>query len=97
MTHYTRSQVDTTLLGRLTAESGGGSDLVAQVDAANTARHAYELWAAAGLVREAGDGLCARVRQVLSRFTDGRITAEVAMVDFTGRAVMAATVPAWVR
>jgi len=96
MTHYTRSTVDTTLLGRLTAEAGGGPALVAEVDAANTARHAYELWAAAGLLRAAGDRLCARVRQVLIRFAEGRIGVGVAMVDFTGRTVVAATVPDWV-
>jgi cobalt-precorrin-5B (C1)-methyltransferase len=93
MTHYTRSTVDTSLLGRITAECGGDP---APVDAANTARHAYELWADAGLLRAAGDLLCARVRDVLTRFTAGRIGADVAMVDFTGRTVVAATVPEWV-
>jgi cobalt-precorrin-5B (C1)-methyltransferase len=93
MTHYTRSTVDTSLLGRLTAECGGDP---VPVDAANTARHAYELWAGAGLLRAAGDLLCARVRDVLVRFADGRIDADVAMVDFTGRTVVAATVPEWV-
>jgi cobalt-precorrin-5B (C1)-methyltransferase len=96
MTHYTRSQVDTGLLGRLTLAVGGPSAVAAEVDAANTARHAYELWAAAGLLRRAGDALCGRVREVLARFTDGRIAAEVAMVDFTGRTVVAATQPGWV-
>jgi cobalt-precorrin-5B (C1)-methyltransferase len=94
MTHYTRSTVDTKLLGRITAECGGDP---AAIDEANTARHAYELWAEAGLLRAAGDLLCTRVRQVLTRFTDGRIEADVAMVDFTGRTVVAATVPEWVR
>jgi cobalt-precorrin-5B (C1)-methyltransferase len=96
MTHYTRSTVDTGLLGRITASAGGPPALAGAVGAANTARHAYELWAGAGLLRAAGDALCARVRDVLVRFTDGRLTAEVAMVDFTGRTVVAATVPEWV-
>jgi cobalt-precorrin-5B (C1)-methyltransferase len=96
MTHYTRSRVDTGLLGRITAEAGGSATLAAEVDAANTARHAYELWQSAGLLRPAGDVLCARVRDVLARFTDGRLGAEVAMVDFSGRGVVAATVPEWV-
>jgi len=96
MTHYTRSRVDTGLLGRITTSVGGTPALAADVDAANTARHAYELWADAGLLRPAGDVLCGRVRDVLTRFTDGRIAAEVAMVDFTGRTVVAATVPGWV-
>src|SRR2546429_8938851 len=63
MTHYTRSTVDTTLLGRLTAEAGGGPALVAEVDAANTARHAYGLRAAPRPWRAAGARLCARGRR----------------------------------
>jgi cobalt-precorrin-5B (C1)-methyltransferase len=94
MTHYTRSTVDTTLLGRITGALGGSADLVAAVDAANTARHAYELWESAGLLRTVGDELCRRVRDVLVRF--GGVPAEVAMVDFTGRVVVAATDPGWV-
>jgi len=93
MTHYTRSAVDTSILARITTECGGDPEPVA---AANTARHAYELWAQAGTLRTAGDLLCARVRDVLTRFTEGQVTAEVAMVDFTGRTVVAATVPEWV-
>jgi cobalt-precorrin-5B (C1)-methyltransferase len=50
MTHWTRSKVDPGLLACLTAEAGGAADLVDAVGRANTARHAYELWAAAGLV-----------------------------------------------
>jgi cobalt-precorrin-5B (C1)-methyltransferase len=94
MTHYTRSTVDTGLLGRITRAAGGADDVAGAVDAANTARHAYEMWAAAGLLRAAGDELCRRVREVLVRF--GGVPAEVAMVDFTGRVVVAATVPGWV-
>jgi cobalt-precorrin-5B (C1)-methyltransferase len=96
MTHYTRSAVDPGLLAGLTGAAGGGAGLVEAVRGANTARHAYELWAAAGLVRAAGDLLCARVRDVLVAFARGRLAADVAMVDFTGRAVVAATVPEWV-
>jgi cobalt-precorrin-5B (C1)-methyltransferase len=66
------------------------------VDAANTARHAYEIWERAGLLRAAGDELCRRVADVLVRFTEGRLAADVAMVDFTGRRVVAATVEGWV-
>jgi cobalt-precorrin-5B (C1)-methyltransferase len=94
MTHYTRSAVDTGLLGRLTASVGGSSSLVEEVAAANTARHAYELWDSAGLLRAAGDALCERVRDVLVAFCG--LPADVAMVDFTGRAIVAATEPGWV-
>ena len=93
MTHYTRSTVDTALLADLTAAAGGPADAVLE---ANTARHAYEIWESAGVLRTAGDALCGRVRDVLVAFVAGRITADVAMVDFTGRTVVAATRPEWV-
>ncbi|MFE9955344.1 cobalt-precorrin-5B (C(1))-methyltransferase [Micromonospora sp. NPDC005299] len=91
MTHYTRSTVDLSLLGAVTAEAGGAPDLVAAVTAANTGRHAYELWAAAGLLGPAGDLLCHRVRQVLRRFAQHAVTVDVAMVDFAGGRVVASS------
>ncbi|MFC5907289.1 cobalt-precorrin-5B (C(1))-methyltransferase [Streptacidiphilus monticola] len=91
MTHYTRSKVDPGILGRITEVVGGGLELAEQVSAANTARHAYELWQAAGLLEPAGLELCRRVAEVMERFTEGRLAAEVAMVDFTGRNVVAST------
>ncbi|MFI7434892.1 cobalt-precorrin-5B (C(1))-methyltransferase [Micromonospora haikouensis] len=91
MTHYTRSKVDLSLLGALTADAGGGPALVAEVVAANTGRHAYELWEAAGLLRPAGDLLCARVRQVLLRFAGHAVDVDVAMVDFAGERLVASS------
>ncbi|MFG3698110.1 cobalt-precorrin-5B (C(1))-methyltransferase [Micromonospora sp. NPDC047620] len=91
MTHYTRSKVDLSLLGDVTAEAGGDPDLVAAVAAANTGRHAYELWEAAGLLGAAGDLLCRRVRQVLLRFAGNAVTVDVAMVDFAGDQVVASS------
>lgn len=99
MTHYTRSKVDTGLLGALTRDAGATEAVAAQVDAANTARHAFELWDSAGLLRPCGDALCAAVRDVLQRFAveAGReLPARVAMVDFTGARVVASTEPGWV-
>ncbi|MGY1453063.1 cobalt-precorrin-5B (C(1))-methyltransferase [Streptomyces sp. SS8] len=89
MTHYTRSKVDTSVLADITRAVGGAEASAAEVAAANTARHAYELWDAAGLLQSAAPELCRRVVEVLERFTDHRITAEAAMVDFTGRTVVA--------
>ncbi|MEV5821623.1 cobalt-precorrin-5B (C(1))-methyltransferase [Micromonospora harpali] len=91
MTHYTRSKVDLSLLGAVTADAGGGPALVAEVVAANTGRHAYELWADAGLLRPAGDLLCARVRQVLLRFAGHAVDVDVAMVDFAGERLVASS------
>ena len=74
--------------------------LAEDVDAANTARHAYELWEAAGVLRGGrGRALRAGPRRAAGRFTAeaGRqLPARVAMVDFTGLTVVAATEPGWV-
>ncbi len=89
MTHYTRSRVDLDVLAELSPEP-----LRTDVAAANTARHAYELWEAAGVLRECGDLLCARVADVLTRFSG--LPARVAMVDPEGQRFVAATEPGWV-
>jgi cobalt-precorrin-5B (C1)-methyltransferase len=68
MTHYTRSRVSTGLLAEITRAAGGGDALAAEVAGANTARHAAELWEAAGLLEAAGTELCRRVAGVLARF-----------------------------
>jgi cobalt-precorrin-5B (C1)-methyltransferase len=89
MTHYTRSQVSTELLGGLTRDMGGSTELAAEVGRANTARHAYELWESAGLLGPCGRELCRRVAGVLERFAaeqgGGPIAAQVVLVDFTGQ------------
>ncbi|MGQ0773317.1 MAG: cobalt-precorrin-5B (C(1))-methyltransferase [Pseudonocardiales bacterium] len=99
MTHYTRSKVDTGLLAEITAAHGACPDNVAEIRSAVTARRAYEVWEATGLLRPCGDEVCARVADTLRRFSAeaGReLAARVAMVDFTGQRVVAATEPAWV-
>ncbi len=95
MTHYTKSKVDTAVLVEVTAEVGGDADLVEAVRRANTARHAYEMWEAAGVLRDAGGLLCGRVATVLTRFCG--LPARVAMVDPQGAGVVAATEPEWVK
>jgi cobalt-precorrin-5B (C1)-methyltransferase len=96
MTHYTRSKVDLGLLGEMTEAAGGPPGVAGEVAAANTGRHAYEIWAREGLLRPAGDELCRRVRSVLIRAAGGRLDADVALVDFSGQTVVAATRPEWV-
>ncbi|GIH67858.1 cobalt-precorrin-5B (C(1))-methyltransferase [Sphaerimonospora thailandensis] len=91
MTHYTRSKIDRGLLAGITREVGGDAGLVEATAGANTARHAYELWEAAGLLGPAGRVLCRRVKGVLEAFTDGVITASVVMVDPDGRAAVASS------
>ena len=90
MTHYTKSKVSLEVLAALEPSTAE------QVRQANTARHAYEVWDQAGVLREGGDKLCAQVADVLQRFSEGVLTAEVAMVDFTGRRIVASTVADWV-
>jgi len=95
MTHYTRSKVDNELLARITADAGGDETAVAAVREANTARHAYELWEAAGLLPHAGDLLCERVAEVIERFSEGQVSAEVVLVDFTELDVRGASSARW--
>jgi cobalt-precorrin-5B (C1)-methyltransferase len=96
MTHYTRSKVDLGLLADVTRSAGGSAAAADEVRAANTGRHAYEIWQREGLLRSAGDELCRRVRAVLLRAGNGQLAADVAMVDFSGARVVAASRAEWV-
>jgi cobalt-precorrin-5B (C1)-methyltransferase len=91
MTHYTRSAVDTEVLAQITERTTGDAQLAARVRVANTARHAYEDWDAAGALSVCGSALCEQVADVLERFAEGRVAAGVAMVDFTGGRLVAAS------
>ncbi len=100
MTHYTRSKVDTGLLAEITTAHGGRSEDIAEIRDAPTARRAYEIWEAGGLLRACGDDVCARVADTLRRFSaevGAALHAKAAMVDFTGQRVVAATEPGWVQ
>ncbi len=99
MTHYTRSKVDTGLLAEITAAHGGDPADMAEIRGAPTARRAYEVWEAGGLLRACGDDVCARVADTLRRFSAEvgyPLRTNAAMVDFTGQRVVAATEPDWV-
>jgi cobalt-precorrin-5B (C1)-methyltransferase len=97
MTHYTRSKVDLSLLRDITQSAGAPAVVADEVAAANTGRHAYEIWEREGLLRTAGDELTQRVRHVLLRAGQGRLAADVAMVDFSGTRVVAASRAGWVK
>jgi cobalt-precorrin-5B (C1)-methyltransferase len=90
MTHWTRSRVDPALLADITRAAGGDAALVAAAAGANTARHAYELWRAAGL-GAACDALCRQVAQNLTAFAEGRLEVAVLMVDFDDLALVGAS------
>jgi cobalt-precorrin-5B (C1)-methyltransferase len=81
MTHWTRSKVDNELLAEITARAGGSPELIKEVKAANTARHAYELWRAAHLER-APYLLCGRVAENLREYAGGDLEMYAIMVDF---------------
>src|SRR5829696_3336715 len=81
MTHWTRSRVDNEVLADVTTRAGGSVELVEEVKHANTARHAYELWRAAGLA-EAPNLLCALAAENLRDYAEGRFEVHVIMVDF---------------
>ena len=81
MTHWTRSKVDNELLADITREAGGDEALISAVKEANTARHAYELWRAAGLER-APYLLCERVAENLTEYAEGELEVYAIMVDF---------------
>jgi cobalt-precorrin-5B (C1)-methyltransferase len=90
MTHWTRSKVDPGMLAELTRSAGGEERLAEAVAAANTARHAYELWRAAGL-DSACDLVCARAAHNLERFVEGRLRVRAVMVDFDSLALAGAS------
>jgi cobalt-precorrin-5B (C1)-methyltransferase len=81
MTHWTRSKVDNELLAEVTAKAGGSSTLIAEVENANTARHAYELWRSARLGR-AADLLCRQAAENLAQYAEGKLEVHVILVDF---------------
>ena len=94
MTHYTRSKVSLDLLKDVTEAAGGSPDLAERVAAANTARHAAELWDEAALLPPAARELCARAARVLRRFcleitSSTAPEIDVIMVDFTGQTKIA--------
>ena len=81
MTHWTRSKVDNDLLAEITRQAGGSRELVEEVEGANTARHAYELWRAADLDK-APYLLCERVAANLTEYSDMKLEIHAIMVDF---------------
>ena len=81
MTHWTRSQVDNDLLAEITTKAGGSGTLIEEVENANTARHAYELWRSANL-DTAADLLCRQAAENLAEYAEGKLEVHVILVDF---------------
>jgi cobalt-precorrin-5B (C1)-methyltransferase len=81
MTHWTRSKVDNDLLAEITEKAGGSTALIEEVENANTARHAYELWRSADL-GGAADLLCQQAAENLTEYAEGKLEVYVILVDF---------------
>jgi cobalt-precorrin-5B (C1)-methyltransferase len=81
MTHWTRSKVDNALLAEITTRAGGSTNLVEEVENANTARHAYELWRSADLTA-ATNLLCQQAAANLVEYAKGELEVHVILVDF---------------
>ncbi|MCA1740576.1 MAG: cobalt-precorrin-5B (C(1))-methyltransferase, partial [Actinobacteria bacterium] len=56
-------------------------EIIEEIKDANTARHAYELWRAAGL-EKAPNLLCALAAENLREFAEGELEVYAIMVDF---------------
>jgi cobalt-precorrin-5B (C1)-methyltransferase len=84
--HSGRSQVDLDRLAGLSVELGGGEELAAAVREANTALHAHELTAAAGvpLARRVAEDARAAAQGVLA---GAPVAVEVLVVDREGHVV----------
>jgi len=88
MTHFHRSQVDTSLLARVAEESGAPRSLVAAATETGTARHFFESCLAAGYPEPLA-ALCRKAADACRRHVNGALAVEVIMVDFEGEAVIA--------
>ena len=94
MTHAAGSEVNMAFLADLTHALGAAPAVVAEIRAANTARHVLELAAGAGL-----DGLasaiCARVTSHLERHAApvAALAVQAILVDFDGRVLGRAPAP----
>jgi cobalt-precorrin-5B (C1)-methyltransferase len=73
--------VDNALLAEITTRAGGSTNLVEEVENANTARHAYELWRSADLTA-ATNLLCQQAADNLAEYAKGELEVHVILVDF---------------
>ncbi len=83
MTHAAGSEVNMDLLASIARDLGARDEIVAEIRAANTARHVLELAAREGLTRLC-DAICARVAQQLARHAGGSLPVHAYLVDFNG-------------
>ncbi|MFG2090458.1 MULTISPECIES: hypothetical protein [unclassified Spirillospora] len=82
---------DAAVLESITVDMDGGAALAAEVAGAPAARHAYELWEAAGMLGPFGRELCRRTAGELERLAaeaagsaTSPVAAQVVLVDAAG-------------
>jgi cobalt-precorrin-5B (C1)-methyltransferase len=83
MTHAAGSEVNMDLLATLASELGAGTELLAQIRQANTARHVLELCAANGLTTVTSL-VCRRVVEHGRAHAGGDLEVHAVLVDFDG-------------
>lgn len=88
--HAARSEVDLELLAAVTGEVGGGDAARAEVAAANTARHALDVWERHGLVPRVAAALCERAAARCAAHAPP-LTVAVELIGFDGAVLGAST------
>jgi cobalt-precorrin-5B (C1)-methyltransferase len=82
-THAAGSEVNMELLAGLAAELGGSEAVVAEIRAANTARHVLELCQREGLTGVTSL-VCRRVSENCRNHAGGALDVHARLVDFNG-------------
>ncbi len=83
MTHAAGSEVNLALLASIAGDLGADEDVLAEIRAANTARHVLELCAARGL-HGLASGVCRRVVARGAAHAGGAMAVAAYLVDFNG-------------
>lgn len=84
MTHASGSEVNMVMLSDLAREAGASEELCGEILKANTARHVWELTAAAKL-SQYPTMICERVIRAVMKFARADINLDVTLVDFGGK------------
>jgi len=83
MTHVAGNQVDPAFLAGIAREAGATQEVVSDIRAANTARHAQELVVAAGLPAFFS-GVCRRVSAGCAELVRDAVAVDTVLFDFEG-------------
>lgn len=87
MTHASGSTVNMTLLSELAGRAGASQKAQQEILGANTARHVLDICTAEGMAPQFCTTICAEVKGITERFSKGKVTINVVMVDFVGKVI----------